>query len=1109
MEHLHYEEQHRVWICITCRHAVWPQEIVRHFRNKKKHDIPKVEQQQMREKILGAPYDAVDDPDEFIMPSQVIEAIPHLTLHEDGYRCCVEDCHTIRSSVVDIRKHCRTAHNQTIHRHRGKPTTAGRRAASTRRDQMWRSVARYQRFFASREHSQYFEVRLPARTAHAAEASDIDQRINTEIARIQGSSQRAKEEADRNIEPGEVSDANQWLERAQFAKYLSGYEWETLMALIDRPETEFEPVEYIMWKAMDGLGRFSQRTVREKAGVFVRFEAVRSEKHQTRYQPLMAYQDEQSFSSYVRPWQQIIMFFARTRTAELRKENPQYRFNRRQSQAWEQFVQVAEDIVEHNQTTDPVTPQRRQHRSRRRIIEDDETDAEEDAIRAQSVEEQQELEDVQRACLQFCIALMDCPASTQHHEYEFAMVRAMAVLGVKTHGWKGPDQYPPLLFRVIKIARFLVVQQAWEEVQPVDVWDDEGYRSDQDDDGEDHDVENGSTEGEQRASPSNSQDSAIDVPVPKARQGVIEVVRDMMDRFMVRGSGSPMQWLLDLRTYGLKIHYNTTAPGSVRWSGASQLTYKGMEIGMDAFRGFVHGLEGAARTQLQAAVLMGHTPPVIPWQNMRDNPSETEVRFNFLQSEQWVSSVDGGSWLWQQVQGNAEQREQWFHADSGHIRRRETIEWMDMVEVFRMQMLLLMHITGGQPARAPEILSIHHENRSSQQLRNVFLEDGLITFVTRYHKGYMMSGDVKIIHRYLPREVGEMFVWYLWLVLPFYNDIDQHFQREDEARHQRVEHPDPNETEEHGRISPAADGQEATATPQRHTPRRGPSTHLWPASHRKQKMTSARLREGLKRYSRLYLGEALTIASYREVAIAISRQYMGRESAFVTDLDQIGEEGGEDGEGSIGKRLQAIIDQQAGHTSHIAGMIYARLVGELQGSVADVRQGFRKASEMWHTWLGFASADRHSEPYRRVHGRKRGAPIESPWQGIQQQARRGRETWLRQAPIEEELQRMIGPDIRFRGIQEAAMRSIIRGDPRIVAVMPTGCGKSILFQLPAFVTPGGLTIVVVPITALRADMMQRCVAVNIVAYYNDRSEFSTVSAKIPATLFSRFIADPS
>lgn len=41
----------------------------------------------------------------------------------------------------------------------------------------------------------------------------------------------------------------------------------------------------------------------------------------------------------------------------------------------------------------------------------------------------------------------------------------------------------------------------------------------------------------------------------------------------------------------------------------------------------------------------------------------------------------------------------------------------------------------------------------------------MVVFVTRYHKGYSLSGDVKIIHQYLLQEVGELLVQYLWLVL--------------------------------------------------------------------------------------------------------------------------------------------------------------------------------------------------------------------------------------------------------------------------------------------------------------------------------------------------------
>jgi hypothetical protein len=94
-------------------------------------------------------------------------------------------------------------------------------------------------------------------------------------------------------------------------------------------------------------------------------------------------------------------------------------------------------------------------------------------------------------------------------------------------------------------------------------------------------------------------------------------------------------------------------------------------------------------------------------------------------------------------------------------------QYMDRVVEFCAKLAVLMHISGGQPERGLEILSVWHSNTVQGGHRNVFIEDGIVVFVTRYHKGYNVSGDVKIIHRYLPREVGELVVWYLWLVLPF------------------------------------------------------------------------------------------------------------------------------------------------------------------------------------------------------------------------------------------------------------------------------------------------------------------------------------------------------
>jgi hypothetical protein len=73
---------------------------------------------------------------------------------------------------------------------------------------------------------------------------------------------------------------------------------------------------------------------------------------------------------------------------------------------------------------------------------------------------------IQKACLEFCIALLS--QSITRKEYDSPLVCALAVLGVQDDGWKGPEQYPPILSAVIKVAQFMVVQQALELSEPLD-----------------------------------------------------------------------------------------------------------------------------------------------------------------------------------------------------------------------------------------------------------------------------------------------------------------------------------------------------------------------------------------------------------------------------------------------------------------------------------------------------------------------------------------------------------------------------------------------------------------------------------------------------------------
>jgi hypothetical protein len=80
-------------------------------------------------------------------------------------------------------------------------------------------------------------------------------------------------------------------------------------------------------------------------------------------------------------------------------------------------------------------------------------------------------------------------------------------------------------------------------------------------------------------------------------------------------------------------------------------------------------------------------------------------------------------------------------------------QYMKAVVKFREALLVVAHIARGQPGRGPELLSICHTNTAGGGHRNVFVEDGYVVLATRHHKGYKATLNVRIIHRYQPREV--------------------------------------------------------------------------------------------------------------------------------------------------------------------------------------------------------------------------------------------------------------------------------------------------------------------------------------------------------------------
>ncbi|KAG7406775.1 hypothetical protein Forpe1208_v014506 [Fusarium oxysporum f. sp. rapae] len=367
--------------------------------------------------------------------------------------------------------------------------------------------------------------------------------------------------------------------------------------------------------------------------------------------------------------------------------------------------------------------------------------------------------------------------------------------------------------------------------------------------------------------------------------------------------------------------------------------------------------------------------PVIPWSKIEDRHGESTLDHSFLCDEEnqgWVKK--GNGWVQDQINASTARTKTWlaqpFNRECPY-REKAIRGYGRSIEQFRSQLFMLMHMTGGQPARSTEILGLRMWNTMNGGIRNIFIHEGMVCFVTMYHKGFRQSGKTKVIHRYLPREVDE--------------------KREQEQKEEEAAFMD------------------------------------W---FREPKWMSDRVRRVLQRYSTQFSGQEINISAWRQMAIGISNRYLNK--VFKEGVEGGGEfDEGEDDDGDGGwgynDMVNSIQDLQAGHGSHIAGLIYARLFGQGEFGTMRSRDEFRKASMQWHRFFGFGAEDR----VEQLGGKRERCGFDDE----RDEMRRKRFSRLHRMDVKGQLQQMMGPSAAFRGLQAPVIRAVARGEWPIVQVM--------------------------------------------------------------------------
>ena len=229
---------------------------------------------------------------------------------------------------------------------------------------------------------------------------------------------------------------------------------------------------------------------------------------------------------------------------------------------------------------------------------------------------------------------------------------------------------------------------------------------------------------------------------------------------------SPITVFVKIFQYGKQIACTATGVGTIYWEG-DKVFYHDVSVTMTNFRISING----GISKLTAAVLQlcrvsnCNLLPSIPWENVIDDQTNKKVHYSFLSEEgnqEWLCLLRHRNSF------NCRMADEAIDND-GAIKTKFIASYDKEVQYFLKLLLPLVHVTGGQPARGTELTNLTFVN-TQYMARNISIYQGYVCFDTTYHKGYHHTG-LKRIYRFLPPQVGEAIVYYLWLVLPFWQCI--------------------------------------------------------------------------------------------------------------------------------------------------------------------------------------------------------------------------------------------------------------------------------------------------------------------------------------------------
>jgi hypothetical protein len=495
-------------------------------------------------------------------------------------------------------------------------------------------------------------------------------------------------------------------------------------------------------------------------------------------------------------------------------------------------------------------------------------------------------------------------------------------------------------------------------------------------------------------------------------------------KFFQQLAETPFGHILQWRLYLFRVGKAAIAKHQARWLLDGQtVEYRGVELQMSQISDLIVSEYQQAHTLLYDELMFQakDLTPMESWR-LKDDLDMEDFGGSWLSHSSNSEFLEGAELaLFGRIQGNSELRAMFLTTakDGSMILCPKAMAIYEAhAQDFLKRVLVLCHIPPGPPLREPELLSVMWRNNARQ--RHLLIWEKLVMIYTQYHKGQQQSGAYKDNIRFIPKAIGDLLLSYIAYVLP----LRQLFLRQQ-------------------------------------TPGALISPYLW-AKLDGTVWADGTLSACLRKACTRAKVPSLHTSNWRQFAASITKEkFSVKERANFALEDGTSED--------IEDELDLVaLAEQSNHSYHTFNHAYAGTTTLTMNTL--LHRNYR-ASESWRTFFRFD----HVLQGKRPRGASETLSLRMLDASKRSQMRRkGAYSEADLLAVARKLYN--APDFQFRVPgQRNGVLAVMGPQPaeQVVLVIGTGSGKTMVVMIGAAIANAGITVIVLPVVALRGDMLRR------------------------------------